>query len=72
MINLFWRLVAKLVGRPAIADWLIARAKFAPYQHIMSAEGTEVYMGKAVRRKPQSCMVPWFSGFTTSSSSTAT
>lgn len=30
MINLFWRLVAKLLARPAIADWLIARAKRTP------------------------------------------
>ncbi|WP_339494614.1 hypothetical protein [Pseudomonas sp. RA_105y_Pfl2_P56] len=46
MINLFWRLTAKLLARPAIADWLIARAKLTPYQHIMSAEGTEMYMGR--------------------------
>ena len=46
MINLFWRLVAKLLARPAIADWLIARAKLTPYQHIMSADGTEMYMGR--------------------------
>jgi hypothetical protein len=26
MLNLFWCLVAKLLARPAIADWLIARA----------------------------------------------
>ncbi|WP_460091147.1 hypothetical protein [Pseudomonas sp. S2_E02] len=46
MINLFWRLLAKLLARPAIADWLIARAKITPYQHIMSADGTEMYMGR--------------------------
>ena len=46
MIYLFWRLVAKLLARPAIADWLIARAKLTPYQHIMSADGTEMYMGR--------------------------
>lgn len=46
MINLFWRLVAKVLARPAIADWLIARAKLTPYQHIMSADGTEMYMGR--------------------------
>ncbi|EJM20214.1 hypothetical protein PMI21_01117 [Pseudomonas sp. GM18] len=46
MINFFWRLVAKLLARPAIADWLIARAKVTPYQHIMSADGTEMYMGR--------------------------
>ncbi|MBY8958331.1 hypothetical protein J1G18_13640 [Pseudomonas sp. MIS38] len=46
MINLFWRLVAKLLARPAIAEWLIARANITPYQHIMSADGTEMYMGR--------------------------
>jgi len=46
MINLFWRLVAKLLARPAIADWLIARAKLTPYQHIMSADDAEMYMGR--------------------------
>jgi hypothetical protein len=35
------RIVAKLLARPAIADWLIVRAKLNPYQHIMSADGTE-------------------------------
>jgi hypothetical protein len=46
MSQLIWRLVAKLLARPAIADWLIARAKLTPYQHIMSADGTEMYMGR--------------------------
>lgn len=46
MINLFWRLVAKLLARPAIADWLIARAQRTPYLHIMSADGAEMYMGR--------------------------
>jgi len=30
MINLFWRIIAKVLARPAIADWLIARAKLTP------------------------------------------
>ncbi|WP_282352067.1 hypothetical protein [Pseudomonas sp. PS01303] len=46
MINLFWRLIAKLLALPAIAGWLIGRAKLTPYQHIMSADGTEMYMGR--------------------------
>ena len=46
MLNLFWRLVAKLLARPAIAAWLIARAQRTPYQHIMSADGSEMYMGR--------------------------
>ena len=46
VINLFWRILAKVLARPAVADWLIARAKLTPYQHIMSADGTEMYMGR--------------------------
>ena len=46
MLNIFWRIIAKVLARPAIADWLIARAKLTPYQHIMSADGTEMYMGR--------------------------
>jgi hypothetical protein len=46
MLNIFWRIIAKVIARPAIAEWLIARAKLTPYQHIMSADGTEMYMGR--------------------------
>lgn len=46
VINLFWRLVAKLLARPAVAAWLIVRAQRTPYQHIMSADGNEMYMGR--------------------------
>ena len=46
MINLFWRLVAKLLARPAVAAWLIARAQRTPYLHIMSADGKTRYMGR--------------------------
>ncbi len=46
MINLFWRLLAKLLARPAIAAWLIARAQRTPYLHIMSADGNDMYMGR--------------------------
>jgi hypothetical protein len=46
MLNLFWRIIAKLLARPAIAAWLIDRAKRTPYLHIMSADGTEMYMGR--------------------------
>ncbi|WP_433766677.1 hypothetical protein [Pseudomonas putida] len=67
MINLFWRLVAKLLARPAIADWLIARAKLTPYQHIMSADGSEMYMGRwwlfnpysRTTHKPALWWFPW-------------
>lgn len=67
MINLFWRLVAKLLARPAIAAWLIARAKRTPYLHIMSADGAEMYMGRwwlfnpysRTTHKPALWWCPW-------------
>lgn len=46
MLNLFWRLIAKLVARPAISAWLIERAKCTPYVHIMSSDGATMYMGR--------------------------
>ncbi|WP_242209138.1 MULTISPECIES: hypothetical protein [unclassified Pseudomonas] len=46
MLNIFWRIIAKVLARPVIAEWLVARAKLTPYQHIMSADGTEMYMGR--------------------------
>ncbi|WP_122544326.1 hypothetical protein [Pseudomonas viridiflava] len=46
MINIFWRLFAKVLARPAIAAWVIARAARTPYLHIRSADGQEVYMGR--------------------------
>nr|TSB49322.1 hypothetical protein FEE99_25845 [Pseudomonas sp. ef1] len=30
MINLFWRIIAKVLARPDIADWLIANALRTP------------------------------------------
>jgi hypothetical protein len=44
MTKLLWRLVARVVSRPCVADWLIARAKRTPYHHITSADGRDVYM----------------------------
>lgn len=37
-------LIAKLLARPAVADWLIRRAQRTPYFHITSADGADVYM----------------------------
>jgi hypothetical protein len=37
-----WRLIAWIVSRPRVADWLIKRAMKTPYTHIMHPEG--VYM----------------------------
>ena len=42
--NLFWQTAAWIVSRPAIANWLINRAKKTPYQHILSPDHKEVYM----------------------------
>ena len=39
MINHFWRLLAKLLARPAIADWIIARAMRTPYDHLIVCDG---------------------------------
>lgn len=38
----FWKPVAWLLGRPAVADWLIRRAQRTPYTHIIT-EG-KLYM----------------------------
>lgn len=46
MINLFWRLFAKVLAHPTVAAWIIARAARTPYLHIRSADGQEVYMGR--------------------------
>ncbi|MGY2685427.1 hypothetical protein ACVWVZ_004761 [Pseudomonas tolaasii] len=42
MKDLIWRLVAKLLARPAVGAWLIARAQRTPYLPIMSADGAEM------------------------------
>ncbi|MFI8479676.1 hypothetical protein ACIGCM_03805 [Pseudomonas sp. NPDC078700] len=39
MPNLFWHLLAKLVSRPAIADWIIKRAQRTPYDHLIIDHG---------------------------------
>ncbi|MCY1429331.1 hypothetical protein D9M71_452450 [compost metagenome] len=46
MHNLFWRLLAKLLARPDIADWLIERARRTPYQNIWSPDGSKLYMAR--------------------------
>lgn len=42
----FWALVAFIVSSPKAAQWLIQRAQRTPYTHIMSADGTDCYMGR--------------------------
>ncbi len=60
MIDLFWRLVAKLLARPAIAALVIART---PYLHIRSDDGLEVYIGRwwlfTGTQLARICWIPW-------------
>lgn len=65
---MIWNLIAKLITRPAITNWLIERAKRTPYQHITSADGQHVYMGRwrlfnaypgAYGDHPQPRHIPW-------------
>jgi len=39
---MFWKLIARLVSTPCVADWLIRRAMKTPYTHIHHPKG--VYM----------------------------
>jgi hypothetical protein len=42
MQSLIWRFLAKLLARPAVADWLIARAQRTPYDHLAIVEGSRI------------------------------
>lgn len=44
MKNLLWSLLAQLLAKPVIANWLIRRAQKTPYMHILSPSGDTVYM----------------------------
>lgn len=46
MRNFLWQVLAWLVSRPRIADWLIQRSKRTPYSPILSRDEREVYMGR--------------------------
>lgn len=46
MREFIWRLIARIVSRPSVAVWLIARSLRTPYTHITSADGQDVYMGR--------------------------
>lgn len=67
MINLFWRWFAKLLAHPTVATWIIDRALRTPYQHIMSKDGSEMYMGRwwlfnpygRETHKPKRRWFPW-------------
>lgn len=46
MREFLWRLVARIVSRPAVASWLIERSKRTPYYPIRSRDGSELYMDR--------------------------
>lgn len=46
MRELIWRAIARIVSRPNVAAWLIARSKRTPYYPITSRDGTELYMDR--------------------------
>ena len=46
MKTLLWKLLARLLACTAVRAALIRYAKRTPYQHIMSADGAEMYMGR--------------------------
>lgn len=65
---MIWNLIAQIISRPRVADWLIRRAMSTPYQHITSADGSSVYMGRwwlfnaypgAHGNHPQPRHIPW-------------
>lgn len=42
---MFWKLIAKICAKPAVAQWLINRAFKTPYSHITGPDGS-IYMGR--------------------------
>lgn len=46
MREFIWRGIARILSRPAIADWIIRRAQRTPYSAITSRDGTETYMDR--------------------------
>jgi hypothetical protein len=46
-MNYLWRMLAMFIAsHPGLVDWLIRRAQRTPYEHITSASGDSVYMGR--------------------------
>lgn len=45
MRNLLWAIAARIVTRPAVADWIIRRAQRTPYAPITGPDGS-LYMGR--------------------------
>lgn len=46
MSEFWWHIIARIVCRPRVVEWLIARAKRTPYTPIMSRDGTHLYMDR--------------------------
>lgn len=44
MNNFIWRVIAKIVSQPVVAQWLIKQAKKTPYFHIRMPEDDTLYM----------------------------
>jgi hypothetical protein len=43
---MFWKILAFIVSRPRVFQWLLARAKRTPYLPIKSKDGSVVYMDR--------------------------
>lgn len=43
---MFWKLIAWIVSRTPVADWIIRRAQRTPYYPITSRDGSELYMDR--------------------------
>lgn len=43
-MNKIWNLIARILAKPVVVDWLIRLAKKTPYFHIISPQTGEVYM----------------------------
>lgn len=43
---MIWKLIARFLARPTVAQWLITRAMRTPYLHITSADGLDIYMAR--------------------------
>lgn len=44
MREFLWRLFARFVSQPRVAEWFIERSKRTPYVPITSRDGSEIYM----------------------------
>jgi hypothetical protein len=44
MTEFVWRMIAKFVSEPAVADWIVQHAERTPYTHIYRED--DIYMGR--------------------------